>query len=558
MAYCKNCGKELESDAKFCARCGTATGQDVHSENTKRKFVYEGEIRKCPNCGEIINSFISICPACGFELNSKRVSSVLQDFIKEINECERTIANNSETGKTGWTSWSKGKRTWWVILNIFFVCIPLAIYVALPLLLVKSSPKLTKEEKKMASLIENFPFPNDRESILSVLIFAKEKIDFISKETINRKNAYWMRLWCAKAEQLKKKADMLFPDDSIVKESYAEITSDEAHVNKILKVKAIIGLVILIIATVFLVIRYGKTSRDVVDDTDYSATFEWQTNGLFALLPEPLTNNGHIVWELEEQIYIELYNISSENFESYVKECRDVGFTVDVTKNDTIFYASDNKGYGLSIFYDDDTNVMKVYVDSYDIADENSENSSENQNNDGQNEQSSGETDNLFENNEVKTLDIKNFSMEIPDYYVEEGSKNEYLQFYAEKGDKVVMLSIAYPEETDDDYDVSFDGLSADNENMIKAVGGMFTDGDVFDNEEFETEYGIKGILYQFTYNQKFDWFTKIDGSGYCFCFPSEDDRRWFYVVLLHTNNVASDDYKDDYMSLISSIKEKP
>lgn len=281
MAYCKNCGKELESDAKFCAGCGTATGQDVHSENTKRKFVYEGEIRKCPNCGEIINSFISICPACGFELNSKLVSSVLQDFIKEINECERTIANNSETGKTGWTSWSKGKRTWWVILNIFFVCIPLAIYVALPLLLVKSSPKLTKEEKKMASLIENFPFPNDRESILSALIFAKEKIDFISKETINRKNAYWMRLWCAKAEQLKKKADMLFPDDSIVKESYAEITSDEAHVNKILKVKAIIGLVILIIATVFLVIRYGKTSRDVVDDTDYSATFEWQTNGLF-------------------------------------------------------------------------------------------------------------------------------------------------------------------------------------------------------------------------------------------------------------------------------------
>lgn len=558
MAYCKNCGKELESDAKFCAGCGTATGQDVHSENTKRKFVYEGEIRKCPNCGEIINSFISICPACGFELNSKRVSSVLQDFIKEINECERTIANNLETGKTGWTSWSKGKRTWWVILNIFFVCIPLAIYVALPLLLVKSSPKLTKEEKKMASLIENFPFPNDRESILSALIFAKEKIDFISKETINRKNAYWMRLWCAKAEQLKKKADMLFPDDSIVKESYAEITSDEAHVNKILKVKAIIGLVILIIATVFLVIRYGKTSRDVVDDTDYSATFEWQTNGLFALLPEPTTNNGHIVWELEEQIYVELYNISSENFESYVKECRDVGFSVDVTKNDTIFYASDKKGYGLSIFYDDDTNVMKVYVDSYDIADENSENSSENQNNDGQNEQSSGETDNLFEDNEVKTLDIKNFSMEIPDYYVEEGSKNEYLQFYAEKGDKVVMLSIAYPEETDDDYDVSFDGLSADNENMIKAVGGMFTDGDVFDNEEFETEYGIKGILYQFTYNQKFDWFTKIDGSGYCFCFPSEDDRRWFYVVLLHTNNVASDDYKDDYMSLISSIKEKP
>lgn len=555
MVYCSNCGKELGNGAKFCTECGTPTGRDIKFENEKRKFVYEGEIRKCPNCGEVINSFISICPACGFELNSKRVSSVLQDFIKEINECEQTIANNPQAGKTGWASWSKGKRTWWVILNIFFVCIPLAIYVALPLLMVKSTPKLTKEEKRMASLVENFPFPNDRESILSALIFAKEKIDFISKETINRKNAYWMRIWCAKAEQLKQKADILFPDDSIVKESYAEITSDEAHVNKILKVKAIIGLVILVIATVFLVIRYGQTSGGVIDDTDYSATFEWQTNGLFAQIPEPTTNNGHIVWELEEQIYIELYNVSSENFESYVKACRDVGFTVDITKNDMVFYASDSEGYGLSIFYDDDTNVMKVYVDSYDIPDENP---SGNQNTGDQNEQSSDETDGLFGDNEAEPLNIKNFSLEIPDYYEEEGSKNEYLQYYAEKGDKVVMLSIAYPEETDDDYDVSFDGLYADNENMIEAVGAMFTDGDVFDNEVFETEYGVKGILYRFTYNQKIDWLTKVDGSGYCFCFPSEDDRRWFYVVLLHTNNVASGDYKDDYMGLISSIKEKP
>lgn len=555
MVYCSNCGKELGNSAKFCTECGTPTGRDIKFENEKRKFVYEGEIRKCPNCGEVINSFISICPACGFELNSKRVSSALQDFIKEINECEQTIANNPQAGKTGWASWSKGKRTWWVILNIFFVCIPLAIYVALPLLMVKSTPKLTKEEKRMASLVENFPFPNDRESILSALIFAKEKIDFISKETINRKNAYWMRIWCAKAEQLKQKADILFPDDSIVKESYAEITSDEAHVNKILKVKAIIGLVILVIATVFLVIRYGQTSGGVIDDTDYSATFEWQTNGLFAQIPEPTTNNGHIVWELEEQIYIELYNVTSENFESYVKACRGVGFTVDITKNDMVFYASDSEGYGLSIFYDDDTNVMKVYVDSYDIPDENP---SGNQNTGDQNEQSSDETDGLFGDNEAETLNIKNFSLEIPDYYEEEGSKNEYLQYYAEKGDKVVMLSIAYPEETDDDYDVSFDGLYADNENMIEAVGAMFTDGDVFDNEVFETEYGVKGILYRFTYNQKIDWLTKVDGSGYCFCFPSEDDRRWFYVVLLHTNNVASGDYKDDYMGLISSIKEKP
>ena len=162
-----------------------------------------------------------------------------------------------------------------------------------------------------------------------------------------------------------------------------------------------------------------------------------------------------------------------------------------------------------------------------------------------------------FAEGSFESVSVKGFSFDIPNYWSEEGSKNEYLQYYAEKGDKVVMLSIAYPEESDDDYDVSFDGLYTDNENMIKAVGAMFTDGDVYDHEVFESENGVKGILYRFTYNQKIDWLTKVDGSGYCFCFPSEDDRRWFYVVLLYTNNVASDDYRDDYMTLISTIRKK-
>lgn len=125
----------------------------------------------------------------------------------------------------------------------------------------------------------------------------------------------------------------------------------------------------MVVAIIILVVRYGQTNRGTsyMDDTDYSATFEWQDSGLFTQIPEPNTNNGTIVWELEEQIYIELYNVSDDDFDSYVKECREAGFTVDVSKTDMVFYASDEEGYGLSIFYDDSTKVMKVYVDSYEI-----------------------------------------------------------------------------------------------------------------------------------------------------------------------------------------------
>ena len=278
MAYCINCGQELADEAKFCAGCGKVVNKN--SSTTERKTVYDGTIHKCPNCGEVIESFVSICPACGFELGGKQVSTALEKFIDKVNECDRLIAS-TPAAKTGWTSWSKSKRFWWVVLNLIFMCIPLVIYLVLPLVLIKSTPKLTKEEKQMVSLIENFPFPNDRESILAALVYAKEKIDFISKEKIDRKSAYWMRLWCAKAEQLKQKADMLFPNDNIVKQSYAEIVADNERVKKNIKIKAIVGLVILVIAIVFAIVRYDVfDNTGITDNKDYSATFEWQTNGL--------------------------------------------------------------------------------------------------------------------------------------------------------------------------------------------------------------------------------------------------------------------------------------
>ena len=121
---------------------------------------------------------------------------------------------------------------------------------------------------------------------MSALIFAKEKIDFISKESINRKTAYWMRLWCTKAEQLKQKADLLFPDDSIVKDSYNEITADENRVNRTIKIKAIVGLVILVIVVVFCIGLYGtetETESKTNNDAATSATAINVKNFTFSL-----------------------------------------------------------------------------------------------------------------------------------------------------------------------------------------------------------------------------------------------------------------------------------
>ena len=160
-------------------------------------------------------------------------------------------------------------------------------------------------------------------------------------------------------------------------------------------------------------------------------------------------------------------------------------------------------------------------------------------------------------NSSTTELTVKNFVFDLPDYWNEEGSKTDYLRYYAEKGEQVVMLSISYPVDDDLSYDVSFDGLMADNDNMIKAIEGFFTDCDVLNYEIYESKFGVKGILYRFTFTYEKSDTDKIEGGGYYFCFPSEKDRRWFSVSMIYTSNAQYNDYKNDYLQMLSTIRAK-
>lgn len=534
--YCSKCGQENSADARFCQNCSAPLENEKDSEfsYSERKQEYAGKIIKCPACGEELPSFTAICPACGHEINSSKISESLDKFIAQIEECDRRIANSPEIPKKGWSTWGKWKKIGWVLLNLYLACIPLLIYVLRPLLRTDKAPALTADEKYKATIIENFPFPNDRGSILEALLFVKSKVAFLASEKINANNSYWMRLWTKKAEQLHEKAEMLFPGDKIANETYQEILKDSNVVKKKLRIRLLLTVGVIIIFVVFLGVRGGKNGiGNLVDNKDYNQKYDWQGNKFTELLPKPESEFGKIIIETEKQFSVEIYKTSTEMYEEYVKECRSNGFTVDITKTEGMFSAHNEEGYQLNIYYYKNKKEMNISIDSNDIEEKG------------------------FEEGTYESLKVKNFVFDIPDYWTEEGSKNEYLQYYAEKGEKLVMLSIAYPAETDDDYDVSFDGLYKDNENMVEMIASMFTDGDVIDNEVFESDYGVKGILYRFSCNQKIGWLKSVDANGYCFCFPSEKDRRWFFVYYVQTNKVSGNDYKDDYLKLISCIREK-
>lgn len=161
---------------------------------------------------------------------------------------------------------------------------------------------------------------------------------------------------------------------------------------------------------------------------------------------------------------------------------------------------------------------------------------------------------------DTKNLTIQNVKLDLNLYWNEEGSDKDFKQYYAlndeeKEEDKMVILTISFPEETNKDYEVSYDWLEIANDSMIKKLENSYKDCGVYSNETYENKNGVKGILYRFNYVQKISFLQKEDATGYCFVFPSEDDRRWFYVTFLCTNNVTNDDYEEDYWDLLESIE---
>ncbi len=60
MAFCKNCGNQMEDIAAVCVKCGTAKGQG-------NSF--------CPNCANPTPNGMAFCTSCGVALNTAPAST---------------------------------------------------------------------------------------------------------------------------------------------------------------------------------------------------------------------------------------------------------------------------------------------------------------------------------------------------------------------------------------------------------------------------------------------------------------------------------------------------
>lgn len=183
MAFCINCGQELAEGAKFCANCGKAvTGESTTSQ---RKTVYEGNLHKCPNCGEVLNSFVTNCPTCGHEIrDTQGVSSVRQLAIK-LEQLESKRPPKKGT-------------------NIFTQTF-------------SGGTQLQSIDEQKIDLIRNFSIPNTKEDVLEFIVLAAANIDLkvygldsSRYQMLDPARRELSDAWLAKLEQADQKAEIMF------------------------------------------------------------------------------------------------------------------------------------------------------------------------------------------------------------------------------------------------------------------------------------------------------------------------------------------------------------
>ena len=144
MAFCANCGQQNRTGLSFCTHCGMQIVNRGGEITNQRKILYEGEIRKCPNCGEVLNSFQTNCPACGYELRGAKTSYAVREFTSKLEFIESS---------------RKSERTMGMLAGML------------------TGKKITNTDEQIINLIKNFVVPNTREDILEFLILAASNIN---------------------------------------------------------------------------------------------------------------------------------------------------------------------------------------------------------------------------------------------------------------------------------------------------------------------------------------------------------------------------------------------
>jgi hypothetical protein len=191
-----------------------------------------GDVRKCPACGAIAETFATKCSDCGTEFRNIEASQNLIKFFEKLDELEASRKDSIYSTNDSSNNISLGTIIKWLFFWPFML--PLKI---VNFFINKSKPgKWSTTDSRKEELIMNFPVPVSREEILEFLSLATSKINsntyfnVFSEETKYKDT--WNKIWLKKIEQIHSKASIAMKND---KKSFEDVDKMAVQARSIVK-----------------------------------------------------------------------------------------------------------------------------------------------------------------------------------------------------------------------------------------------------------------------------------------------------------------------------------
>lgn len=119
----------------------------------------------------------------------------------------------------------------------------------------------------------------------------------------------------------------------------------------------------------------------------------WPISNVGKLLPTPKSTIGKFSYENESGFFVYIGDTTKKDYQEYVNDCTEKGFTVNYNKGDNYYYAYNSEGFYISLKYQGN-NIMSISIDksSEEIEDDNTSVTSEDSKSDEQSEKPKADT----------------------------------------------------------------------------------------------------------------------------------------------------------------------
>ncbi len=185
--------------------------------NTRtQEFV--GTIKKCPNCGAIVEAFQTRCSSCGFELNNVRSSNAVEEFLKHIEnfDAEQTEKDAQEEAQKANDNAEIGDMAKDYLKNLGKQMFDFKSSQKAMQTQAQGLTNVSELAKKKAQFIKDFSVPVDKGSLFEFMSLAISQYDPKLKKKFGQYNdsSYLNESWKTKIREVYTKCVLAFEPNS--------------------------------------------------------------------------------------------------------------------------------------------------------------------------------------------------------------------------------------------------------------------------------------------------------------------------------------------------------